>query len=47
MGIINMTELPSYKRNTLERRRKALIEEYKVANAQLSRALSDVDHVRL
>ena len=39
--------LPEYKRQSLETRRAALVEEYEVANAQLSRELSDVNRKRI
>ena len=42
-----MPALPKYKRQALERRRAALIEEYQAASAQLDRALSDVDRLRI
>lgn len=48
-----MTNAPStssfaaIKRQTLEDQRQDLLEEYRAANAQLARTLSDVDRVRL
>lgn len=47
IGVHPMSPLSDYKRQALEKRHAALIEEYEAANAQLSRALSDVDRVRL
>jgi formylglycine-generating enzyme required for sulfatase activity len=41
------SSLSAVKKEALESRKAELIEEYKAANAQLGRALSDVDRVRL
>ncbi len=44
---VNAYPLSDYKRRALESRRAHLIEEFTAANAQLDRALSDVDRLRL
>ncbi len=44
---MSANSLPDYKHRALESHRAQLIEEYEAVNAQLSRALSDVERLRL